>query len=430
MTKFAFIAALLLSTSVSGALPGVIELGTTPEKITDTQLAALLDKRVAEAEVVALGETVHASSGFLKIQTRLIRYLVEKHGFRLIVWENPPLRSLELARWVSSCTTSKSPPPIDVLYLPTPSDYPLWEWVCDFNRANPKDTIAFRGMDVWDRPWEHYARIRTLAAGVGIDRRVFEDIEKLCPAYRASSWADIEVVLAQVQSDRHFSSRDDYEKCRAALTSLVKAARQSGLDRQKKKDSAADDAFELAISASTLLGWLGFYNYNWSDDVPSWNARDEAQGRNTMLIMEKHAVARAIVAAHTSHVSHNRSRADWWGFGDIKSGIHFFTAMTRKKVFNIAFTAYEASGAQGQWLLPAAANSLDRKLHDAKHSFAFFTSDAAFLSEHPRWWIQNQNAGSYENGVELVPRDHFDAFIFLHRSHLDRALPARPMWEP
>ena len=105
MTKFAFIAALLLSTSAWGGLPGVIDLGTTPEKVTDTQLAALLDKRIAEADVVALGETVHASSGFLKIQTRLIRYLVEKHGFRLIVWENPPLRSLELARWVSSCTT-------------------------------------------------------------------------------------------------------------------------------------------------------------------------------------------------------------------------------------------------------------------------------------------------------------------------------------
>jgi hypothetical protein len=348
----------------------------------------------------------------------------------LIVWENPPLRSLELARWVESCTTSKSAPPIDVLYLPTPSDRPLWEWICDFNRTNPKDAIVFRGMDVWDRPWEHYARLRSFAQSAGIEPRVLGTIEKLCPAHRASSWADIGAVLAQVQGERHFVPKDDYEKCRTALASVFEAARRSALDKQKKKDPAADDAFELAISASTLLGWLGFYNYNWSDDVLSWNARDEAQGRNTMLVMEKHGRARAIVAAHTSHVSHNRSRADWWGFGDIKSGIHFFTAMTRKNVFNIALTAYEASGAQGRWSLPTAPNSLDKKLRDAGHAFAFFTSDAAFLSEHPRWWVQNQNAGDHENGVELVPRDHFDAFIFLDRSHLDRALPARPMWEP
>jgi erythromycin esterase-like protein len=423
-------ALLLLSTSAWAALPGVTELKTSPEKIADAELAPLLDKRIAAADVVALGETVHASAGFLKIQTRLIRYLVDKHGFRLIVWENPPLRSLELARWVDSCATSKSAPPIDVLYLPTPSDLPLWEWICDFNRANPKDMIAFRGMDVWDRPWEHYARLRTLSQRAGVDARLLEAVEKLCPAHGATAWGDIEVVLAPVQSDRHFRPREDYEKCRTALTGIFEGARQAGLAGQKKKAPTANDAFELAISASTLLGWLGFYNHNWSDDVLSWNARDEAQGRNTMLIMEKQGARRAIVAAHTSHVSHNRSRADWWGFGDIKSGIHFFTAMTHKSVFNIALTAYEASGAQGQWARPTAPNSLDKKLHDAGHVFAFFASDATFLSEHPRWWIQNQNAGNYENGVELVPRDHFDAFFFLDRSHLDRALPARPMWEP
>ena len=428
--EFAFIAALLLSTSAWGALPGVIELGTPPEKITDTQLAPLLDKRIAEAEVVALGETVHASSGFLKIQTRLIRYLVEKHGFRLIVWENPPLRSLELARWVSSCRTSKSAPPIDVLYLPTPSDLPLWEWICDFNRANPKDTIVFRGMDVWDRPWEHYARIRTLAAGAGIDRRVLEDMDKLCPASRSASWADIEVVLAQVQSERHFSSKEDYEKCRATLTSLFKAARQSGLDRQKKKDAAADDAFELAISASTLLGWLGFYNYNWSDDILSWNARDEAQGRNTLLIMEKHAVARAIVSAHTSHVSHNRSRADWWGFGDIKSGIHFFTAMTGKRS--------STSHSPGTKQVALKDSGCFRRLRILSTRSCTTRSILSHSSRPTRLSCRKirdggsriRTSGSYESGVELVLRDHFDAFIFLDRSHLDRALPARPMWEP
>jgi len=30
--------------------------------------------------------------------------------------------------------------------------------------------------------------------------------------------------------------------------------------------------------------------------------------------------------------------ADWWGFGDIKSNVHFFTRLTGKKVFNVAFT--------------------------------------------------------------------------------------------
>ncbi len=421
----------ILSTSAWGALPGVTEFRTSPERITDAELSALLGSRVGSADVVALGESVHGSSAMLKIQTRLIRYLVEKHGFRLIVWENPALRSLELGRWVSSCTTAKTPAPIDVLYMPTRSDLALWNWVCEFNLAHPADPILFRGMDVWDRPWEHYANIRTLGANAGIDPRVLKNIEKLCPAYRMSSWAQIEGMFGQLGSDGKFRPEADYAKCRDALAAILDIARRSGVEKRKKKDPASDDAFELAISASTILGWLGFYNDNWSNDILSWNARDRAQGRNLMLLMEKHDAPRSIVAAHTSHVSHNRSPADWWGFGDIKSGIFFFTAMTRKTVFNIALTAYEASGTQGHWSLPVAGNSVDRKLHESGHTFAFLESSAAFLSERPKWWIQNQNyPGPYESGVELTLADHFDAFFFFDRSHLDQALSARPMWQP
>jgi erythromycin esterase-like protein len=431
LTLFCYVVALTLSTSVFAALPGVTEFKTAPEQLTDADLSTLLNARVAPADVVALGETVHGSSGLLKIQTRLIRYLVSRHGYRLIVWENPTLRSLELARWVASCTTSKTAPPVDVLYMPTPSDVPLLEWICDFNRAQPNDPVVFRGMDIWDRPWEHYARLHTLGSRLASDPAILARIRKLCPAHDVSSWAEIEVVLAKVSGAGKFLPEADYERCRTSLVALIDSARESAKARMKTKDGGADDAFELALSASTILGWLGFYNFNWSDDILSWNARDEAQGRNLMLLMEKHRASRAIVAAHTSHVSHNRSRADWWGFGDIKSGISFFTGMTKKKVFNIAFTAYEASGTQGAWSLPTARNSLDKKLHDAGHLFSFFFSNAAFLSEHPRWWIQNQNyPGPYESGVEVVPRDHFDAFFFLGRSHLDKALPTRPMWEP
>ncbi|MGZ8198509.1 MAG: hypothetical protein ACXWVP_09140, partial [Burkholderiales bacterium] len=150
MKSFVVLVALVLSTSALGALPGVTEFRTSPEQLTDARLSALLHARVASADVVALGETVHGSSGFLRIQTRLIRYLVVNHGFRLIVWENPALRSVELAEWVSSCTKAKTPAPIDVLYMPTPSDLALWEWVCDFNRSHPSDPIVFRGMDIWD----------------------------------------------------------------------------------------------------------------------------------------------------------------------------------------------------------------------------------------------------------------------------------------
>jgi erythromycin esterase-like protein len=80
LKSFAISIAFLLSTSVFGALPGVTEFTTSPEKVTDAELSALLHARIASADVIAIGESVHGSSGFLRIQTRLIRYLVVNHG--------------------------------------------------------------------------------------------------------------------------------------------------------------------------------------------------------------------------------------------------------------------------------------------------------------------------------------------------------------
>ncbi len=427
MKSFLFTVCLMASTAGYGALPGVTEFKTPAEKIADTELAGLLRERVNAADVVAIGETVHGSADFLKLQARLLRYLVTHHGFRLIVWENAPLRSLELARWAATCTKTQTPAPLEVLYFPTAADAAWLAWICEFNGANPGNPLVFRGMDVWDRPWEHYARIQSTGAHAGVTPGALKSIATLCPAHQAKSWPEIDALLSRVQLHGRFQPEADYQKCRSLLTTVLDAARQSALE----KKPGAHDAYELALSASTLLGWLGFYHYNWSDDILSWNERDRAQGRNLMLIMAQHNATRAIVAAHTSHVSHNRSAADWWGYGDLKSGVYFYTQLTQKKVFNIALTAYEASGAQGEWSLPTAGNSLDKKLNDAGHAFAYFASNAAFLSEHKKWWMQNQNfPGPYESGVEIVPRDHFDAFFFFKRSLLDKALPARSVWQP
>lgn len=423
--------ALIWSTAVLAALPGVTEFAGSPEKITDSQLTALMGKRVNAADVIAIGESVHGSSGFLAMQTRLIRHLVDQHGLRLIVWENPTLRSVELAQWVSSCTRTKSVAPLDVLYWPTVSDAALWDWVCEFNLRHPDNPVVFRGMDVWDRPWEHHARIQTLGMHAGVASANLAGVRTFCAGHDASSWAEMGTEYSQPWRDGKLLPRPDYEKCRGSLTALYTTARRTGLEKRKQNDADYDAAFELALSASTLLGWLGFYHYAGSDDILSWSERDQAQGRNLMLLMEKHGAARAILAAHTSHVSHNRSAADWWGSGDLKSGVYFFGALTRKNVFNIALTAFEASGAQGSWSLPEAVNSVDKKLHDSGHRFSFFPSDAPFLKEYAKWWMQNQNfPGPYQSGVEIVPADHFDAFIFFGQSHLDKVLPNRPVWQP
>lgn len=421
---------LLVCGPAPAVLPGVHEFSAAPEAITDAELSTLFGEAARKADVVALGETVHGSAGLLRVQTRLIRHLVEHQGLRLIVWENPVLRSLELAQWLAGCasgqTSAQAEPPLAVLYFPVMADRPLWAWLCRYNAQHPHDPVVFRGMDVWDRPWEHFARIGSLGAAAGMPVALIERIRMRCPGSGAASWEDLDRLLPPSRTGPRFGTDSGYDDCRAALTQLLETARRAA--GRRTGDAAA--AHELALSASTLLGWLGFHHLELADDVLSWNERDRAQGRNLMLLMEMHGVRRALLAAHSSHVSHNRSAADWWGFGDIKSGVFFFQELTGRRVFNVALTAYQAGGAQGEWLLPDAANSLDRRLFEAGHRFARFTADAPFLAAHSRWWMQNGNAAGMENGILIVPRDHFDAYVFVDRSPLEGLLPARPVWRP
>ncbi len=420
----------LVCGSVAAALPGVSEFRALPEALDDAELSVLFGTAARSADVVAIGETVHGSAGLLRVQTRLIRHLVERQGMRLIVWETAVLRSRELAQWLAGCASGRTPAdaasPIDVLYFPIEADRPLWTWACRFNAAHPRDPIIFRGMDVWDRPWEHHRQIRETGAKLGL--APVQLIDKHCASAGARDWSEADAALAMMQQRARLRDDAGLRACQAALDVVLETARVAG--KKAEQDMQREAAYELALSASTLQGWLGFHHYAGLDDVASWNERDRAQGRNLMLLMERHAAPRAILAAHISHVSHNRSPADWWQSGDLKSGVYFFQKLSGRRVFNIALTAYKAAGAQGDWLEPRAADSMDKALHDAGHRLAWFSGEAAFLSRHPRWWLQNGNAAGMENGISIVPRDHFDAYVFIDHSPLEGLLPARPVWQP
>src|SRR3989304_6261845 len=131
--------------------------------------------------------------------------------------------------------------------MPTTSDLALWDWVCDFNLSHPSNPIAFRGMDIWDRPWEHYSKIQALGILDDIDPLLLKSIQTFCPAYQSSSWPEIEIIFGQLSGDGKFLPEADYEKCRVILTTLLNTSRQSGIEKQKKKAPGSDEAFELAI---------------------------------------------------------------------------------------------------------------------------------------------------------------------------------------
>jgi hypothetical protein len=147
-----------------------------------------------------------------------------------------------------------------------------------------------------------------------------------------------------------------------------------------------------------------------------------------MLLMEKHAADERSFRSHQPRFAQSIT-SGLVGIRDIKSGV-YFTTLTQKKVFNVAFTAYESSGTQGEWSSPAASNSLDKKLHDADTTFVLRIEYSVLVPAFTMVDPEPELSRPFESGVEPIPGITSTLFSFFDRSHLDKASPARPMWQP
>src|SRR5690349_3742906 len=65
---------------------GVHALAGIDETLPDDDLAPL-DAILGDARNVGLGESVHTTGGYTQAKLRVIKYLVEKKGFRALGWE-------------------------------------------------------------------------------------------------------------------------------------------------------------------------------------------------------------------------------------------------------------------------------------------------------------------------------------------------------
>src|SRR5687768_6995995 len=123
----AVLSSLVLFASLpSHARDGIYPLEGVDPSLPDAELR-FLDPVVGDARFVGIGESVHGSDGMIKIQHRLIKYLVLHHGFRTLMWENPVIRSIGLTEWVEKCPNE--PPPINLLYDPVKAQLEIFEWI-------------------------------------------------------------------------------------------------------------------------------------------------------------------------------------------------------------------------------------------------------------------------------------------------------------
>jgi erythromycin esterase len=130
----------------------------TVEPGGDTRDLRPLDRMIADAEVVGIGEATHSSHDFFALKDRIFRHLVEKEGFRTFALEAPWSTGLRLDDYV----VHGKGDPRRIMREEFQRDYLWWnntdylrlvEWMRAYNVRHPADPVRFIGDDTaWTGP--------------------------------------------------------------------------------------------------------------------------------------------------------------------------------------------------------------------------------------------------------------------------------------
>ena len=109
-----------------------------------------LDRAVGDARVVAIGESAHYNAEFLRFRHRLVRYLVERHGFSAHAMETGFVESALVDDWVLGGDGELD----EVMATGLTSLMGLWtpirehlEWMSEHN-SHSENPVGFHGIDM------------------------------------------------------------------------------------------------------------------------------------------------------------------------------------------------------------------------------------------------------------------------------------------
>jgi erythromycin esterase len=248
----------------------------------------ILDDAAKRARVIGLGEATHGSREFGDLRFSITRYLIERHGFRIVAIEASSNIISELASYISGASelTPKMSKFIDSdIWIGKRTRRELFEWVRKWNKAHPKDRIAIIGVD----PQIHVTYRQTV--GSFLKQAYGEDLIK--------RWEPVEKNLAEADAQTvvfGFSGVDP--ATRAFLFELVEKLRR---DESSLQPRFGMFAYDWALQAAE--GLSQFADFNTGEDGRS---RDWYMAKRTLS--ELAPSQKLVLWAHNAHVAHAASR--------------------------------------------------------------------------------------------------------------------------
>ncbi|MCP4901891.1 MAG: erythromycin esterase family protein [bacterium] len=397
--------------------PGIYQLSGIDPTLSVRDLAPLR-RIIGDAEVVALGESVHTSGGYYKAKHRVFQYLVEELGFRAFAFESPWANAEQVAEYVQTCQGSGYAQVSNGLFGVWASRevVDLVQWMCDYNGANPNDPVKFWGFDI-QQPWHDWPMLRFF-----VQRAIANNAAFITGIERCNG-------IGYGSADRYYADPEssnitlaDYDACLSSLASL-----ESYFDDHEAElvsNTSAEDLVWARINLVGLRAWEG-QMYFYEDDIDSsYQARDVGMAYVFQAIKSlRNPDEKVAIWAHNWHIAYDTSKWDADFYPVPNMGSHLRTALG-DDYFALGLIGYSVSinwpgVSVGELDPPSDTNAVEYLLH---HEIArdYLLLDLSFPNTDEPFLEPGR---SYSlNGSAMVPGEQFGALLYLDVSPMMNAI--------
>lgn len=391
-----------------GALPRAapvheaLPAGVTAFDPTGPDTFAPLRAVARDADLLGLGESVHGSAGYARVQRAIVSTLVEHEHYRAVLFE---LASDEHALHAAYRTCAPAEL-LAALYRQGWKDYhqerlELHAWLCAYNRAHPDDPVTIGTFDP-QKPWEDVRTLRRAIASPALTA-----VEAHCfgaghPDQLA--WAFAPETAAYFRD--HTLDAAHHAACTLALDAL---ATQLG--------PTPSDA---TVALAGLRAWQDKSFLFFSDPAHALAIRETQMTANVYWRWSR-APRKTIVLAHNLHVAKlpvppSRRSPEWDGLSSLG---HRLAALPALRYRAIAVTAHRADAIFGHVHAAAtAADSLSARVLPLGPSL-LLDPRAPWLAAHP-WSLHDEDEPT---GRRYDLARAFDLIVFLDHSPAATMLP-------
>lgn len=402
------------ASALANGLPnGVTELSGTSPALPNTDLQAM-KKIFKKAKILAIGESAHGSAGYLEMQHRLIKDLVENYGYRKLMMELVS-DDRQLNQYVSTCQGNI----INILYHNGWYDdasqrAALYQWLCQYNQAHPNDKVTVHSVDP-QKPWQDAATLRAYLHSISttVEDEFSPVLEANC--FGAADADQLEWAFSPATS-AYFTTgtlpEPQHQACLAGIQSL-----RTRMNQKKIQWVLAEGLYDFLNAEDALRSleaWQIKSYYLFSDPAQAFAVREAQFGpavhwrwRGTSLFPKK-----AILVAHNLHIAKKELQAT--GAGDPWEGLITVGTYLRgemgKNYQAIAQSGYQVSAMfSGNYPLPVASTSIDVTFHALAKPWLFLRTNASWVRNQGTWYVQEEGV---VNGRPYDLHQSFDGLVF------------------